>query len=264
MPACRVRRRQPTGATYTGRVSSRHTTGVERAPPHGPVLSHGGANIGMHSNLYVIPEQKAVLAVLTNSTTGFQLYTALCESLLKECFDVRSPAPSYPPEPRVDIDHDRFVGVYRSPNGEVSIEVHGGRLHLRTTPSPELLAWERLMGGTSGGGHRSRSSASTASGTGSPWTSAVPGRTGPCSSTTPARPRRRPPALRSSSPPAQPPGRPSQRGGGDGDDALPRWSTTPGRLRRGPGVGISSRGAVRALPRPPGRHPPCPDTAWQW
>lgn len=117
-----------------------------------PVLSHGGANFGMHSNLYVIPEQKAVLAVLTNSTTGFQLYTALCESLLKECFDVRGPAPSYSPGAGADIDNDQFAGVYRSPNGEVSVEVHDGRLHLRTTPSPELVAWERLMGGTSGGG----------------------------------------------------------------------------------------------------------------
>ncbi|MFD6290560.1 serine hydrolase domain-containing protein [Streptomyces sp. NPDC060205] len=117
-----------------------------------PVLSHGGANLGMHSNLYVIPEQKAVLAVLTNSTTGFQLYTELCERLLKECFDVSSPAPSYPPEPSLKVDNEQFTGVYESPNGQVSVEVHGGRLHLRTTPSPALVAWERLMGGASGGG----------------------------------------------------------------------------------------------------------------
>ncbi|MFF0700205.1 serine hydrolase domain-containing protein [Streptomyces tendae] len=117
-----------------------------------PVLVHGGANFGMHSNLYVIPEQKAVLAVLTNSTTGHQLYTELCETLLEEHFGVRSPAPTYPPEPRVEVDNEQFTGVYRSPNGEVSVEVHDGQLHLRTTPSPELVAWERLMGGTSGGG----------------------------------------------------------------------------------------------------------------
>ncbi|MDH6554553.1 serine hydrolase domain-containing protein [Streptomyces sp. SAI-041] len=117
-----------------------------------PVLAHGGANLGMHSTLYVLPKQKAVLAVLTNSTTGFQLYTALCESLLKECFTVSSPAPSYPPEPSVNVDSEQFTGVYQSPNGEVSVELHDGQLHLRTTPSPELAAWDELMGGTSGGG----------------------------------------------------------------------------------------------------------------
>lgn len=117
-----------------------------------PVLSHGGANLGMHSNLYVIPEQKAVLAVLTNSTTGLALYSALCASLLEECFDVRVPAPSYPPEPAVEVDNEQFTGVYRSPNGEARVEVHDGRLHLRMTPAPGLALWERLMGGASGGG----------------------------------------------------------------------------------------------------------------
>ncbi|MBO1330440.1 serine hydrolase [Streptomyces sp. VRA16 Mangrove soil] len=115
-----------------------------------PVLAHGGANLGMHSTLYVLPKQQAVLAVLTNSTTGFQLYSALCERLLRECFDVRSPAPSYAPEPTVEVDNEQFTGVYRSPNGQVSVDVHDGRLHLRMTPAPELAAWERLNGRTPG------------------------------------------------------------------------------------------------------------------
>ncbi|NYJ35007.1 serine hydrolase domain-containing protein [Nocardiopsis aegyptia] len=117
-----------------------------------PVLAHGGANFGMHSNLYVIPKQKAVLAVLTNSTTGLALYSALCESLLQECFDVRSPAPVFPPEPVVQVDNEQFTGIYGSPNGQVRVDVREGRLHLRMTPAPALAAWEGLMGSTTGGG----------------------------------------------------------------------------------------------------------------
>ncbi|MEU6765776.1 serine hydrolase domain-containing protein [Streptomyces sp. NPDC046853] len=116
----------------------------------GPVLTHGGANLGMHSTLYVLPKQKAVLAVLTNSTTGFKLYSALCESLLKECFDVPSPAPSYPPEPAVEVDNERFTGDYRSPNGHVSVDVRDGQLRLRLTPAPALTTWDRLNGRTPG------------------------------------------------------------------------------------------------------------------
>ncbi|MFF3031891.1 serine hydrolase domain-containing protein [Streptomyces rubiginosohelvolus] len=116
-----------------------------------PVLAHGGANLGMHSTLYVLPRQKAVLAVLTNSTTGFNLYSALCERLLKECFDVHSPAPTYPPEPAVEVDNEQFTGIYRSPNGEVSVDVRDGRLHLRLTPAPHLDTWDRLNGRTPGG-----------------------------------------------------------------------------------------------------------------
>ncbi|UNS95244.1 beta-lactamase family protein [Streptomyces tubbatahanensis] len=115
-----------------------------------PVLAHGGANLGMHSTLYVLPRQKAVLAVLTNSTTGFQLYSALCERLLRECFGVHSPASTYSPRPAVEVDNEHFTGVYRSPNGQVSVDVRDGRLHLRLTPAPHLDAWERLNGRTPG------------------------------------------------------------------------------------------------------------------
>ncbi|MCA1221999.1 serine hydrolase domain-containing protein [Streptomyces sp. 8L] len=115
-----------------------------------PVLAHGGANLGMHSTLYVLPKQKAVLAVLTNSTTGFNLYSTLCESLLNECFDVQSPASSYPPEPAVEIDIEQFTGAYRSPNGQVSVDVRDGLLQLQLTPAPDLDTWDRLNGRTPG------------------------------------------------------------------------------------------------------------------
>ncbi|KAA6202279.1 serine hydrolase [Streptomyces parvus] len=111
-----------------------------------PVLVHGGANLGMHSVLYVLPTQKAVLAVLTNSTTGFNLYSALCERLMNECFDISSPAPTYLPEPAVEVDEEQYTGVYRSPNGEVTVDVRDGQLHLRTVPSPSLTTWDRLNG----------------------------------------------------------------------------------------------------------------------
>ncbi|MGE6738203.1 serine hydrolase domain-containing protein, partial [Streptomyces sp. NPDC059900] len=115
-----------------------------------PVLAHGGANLGMHSTLYVLPEQQAVLAVLTNSTTGFQLYSSLCSRLLQEHFDVHSPAPAYAPHSTVEVDNDLFTGVYRSPNGQVDVDVRDGRLYLRTTPAPSLTAWDRLNGRTPG------------------------------------------------------------------------------------------------------------------
>ncbi|MFE2337388.1 serine hydrolase domain-containing protein [Streptomyces coelicoflavus] len=115
-----------------------------------PVLAHGGANLGMHSTLYVLPKQQAVLAVLTNSTTGIQLYSSLCDRLLKEYFAVRSPAPTYTPQSTIEVDNTQYTGIYRSPNGEVSVDVRERRLHLRTTPAPSLTAWDRLNGRTPG------------------------------------------------------------------------------------------------------------------
>lgn len=110
------------------------------------VLAHGGANLGMHSTLYVLPKHKAVLAVLTNGTTGFSLYTELCERLLKERFDVRPPAPSYSPATTAEVDNQQFTGVYQSPNGRVHVDERDGKLHLQLTPAPDLATWERLNG----------------------------------------------------------------------------------------------------------------------
>ncbi|WP_372671802.1 serine hydrolase domain-containing protein [Amycolatopsis kentuckyensis] len=117
-----------------------------------PVLTHSGANLGMHSTLYVIPGQKVVLAVLTNSTTGAMLHSTLCTELLDEFFDARGPAAIAPPSSTAKVENERFTGRYRAPDGEVSVEVHGGRLHVRSTPDAGLAEWDRLMGSPVGGG----------------------------------------------------------------------------------------------------------------
>ncbi|MFD4636028.1 serine hydrolase [Lentzea sp. NPDC058436] len=115
------------------------------------VLGHAGANNGMHSNLVVVPERKAVLAVLTNSQTGSQLYTALCDGLLEECFGVRVPEPVSSPESAAEVDTALFVGRYRSPDGDVLVDVRDGQLHLELIRTPALLEWERVMGSPTGG-----------------------------------------------------------------------------------------------------------------
>lgn len=117
-----------------------------------PVLTHSGANLGMHSTLYVIPKQRVVLAVLTNSTTGALLHSTLSTELLDEYFDARGPAAVALPDAPVEVGHDRFTGRYRAPDGEVSVEVHDGRLHARLVPDAGLAEWDRLMGSPAGGG----------------------------------------------------------------------------------------------------------------
>ncbi|RSD14792.1 serine hydrolase domain-containing protein [Amycolatopsis eburnea] len=117
-----------------------------------PVLTHSGANLGMHSTLYVLPRQKAVLAVLTNSSTGAMLHTTLSTGLLDEFFDARGPAALAPPEASVEVDTGQFTGLYRAPDGQVSVEVHDGKLHVRLVPDAGLAEWDRLMGNPAGGG----------------------------------------------------------------------------------------------------------------
>ncbi|WP_290057671.1 serine hydrolase domain-containing protein [Amycolatopsis solani] len=117
-----------------------------------PVLTHSGANLGMHSTLYVVPGQKVVLAVLTNSSTGGMLHSTLCTELLDEFFDVQGPAPIAPPESPFEVDGARFAGRYRASDGQVAVEVHDGQLHARLLPDAGLTEWDRLMGSRTGGG----------------------------------------------------------------------------------------------------------------
>jgi CubicO group peptidase (beta-lactamase class C family) len=117
-----------------------------------PVLTHSGANLGMHSTLYVIPARKVLAAVLTNSSTGGMLHSTLCTELLDEFFDVRGPAPIAASEAAIEVDHERFTGVYRASDGQVSVEVRDGRLHVRLIPDAGLAEWDRLMGSPAGDG----------------------------------------------------------------------------------------------------------------
>lgn len=118
----------------------------------GPVLTHSGANLGMHSTLYVIPAQKVVLAVLTNSATGGMLHSTLCTELLDEFFDVQGPPALVPPEAGVEVDDERFTGAYRASDGQVKVEMRDGRLHVRLIPHAGLAEWDRLMGSPAGDG----------------------------------------------------------------------------------------------------------------
>lgn len=116
-----------------------------------PVLTHSGANLGMHSTLYVIPRQKVVLAVLTNSATGGMLHSTLCTELLDEFFDARGPAALALPRAGVEVDNGRFTGVYRASDGRVTVEAPDGQLHVRLVPDAGLAEWDRLMGSSGGG-----------------------------------------------------------------------------------------------------------------
>ncbi|GAB3155329.1 serine hydrolase domain-containing protein [Amycolatopsis stemonae] len=117
-----------------------------------PVLTHSGANLGMHSTLYVIPRQQVVLAVLTNSSTGAMLHSTLCTEILDEYFSVRGPAAVTAPGSTFEVDNGKFTGRYRASDGQVSVEDHDGRLHVRLIPDAGLAEWERLMGSPAGGG----------------------------------------------------------------------------------------------------------------
>lgn len=111
------------------------------------VLVHGGGNIGMHSNLFVLPDSKVALAVLTNSTAGHLLYSTLCSELLKEYIDFPAPASPSHPQTSVDVESSRYSGTFEAPHGRIVVETINDQLHVRFEPELTLAEADWIMSG---------------------------------------------------------------------------------------------------------------------
>lgn len=111
------------------------------------LVAHGGGNIGMHSTLWVLPDQHAAVAVLTNSNTGSGLHMALSAEILKREFGVELPAPPSPPDVPESVDPSLYVGRYGSVEGTfvVTCGADGG-LYVEEERVPALVEATHLMG----------------------------------------------------------------------------------------------------------------------
>jgi CubicO group peptidase (beta-lactamase class C family) len=115
------------------------------------VISHGGGNIGMHSTLWVVPDQSVAVAVLTNGSTGYGLHGALVAEVLKQELGLEMPAPPAMPESAVPVDPSLYTGRYASPQGDLVITAQDDRLFVEVRPEPALAEAGRLMGLDGGG-----------------------------------------------------------------------------------------------------------------
>ena len=115
----------------------------------GPLLSHTGASAGQHSSLTVLPEQQAVIAALTNSTSGAALYSMLIAEVLRDVFGV---TPAAPPAPAGDVNVDLtpLCGTYVADEGQVLLDDVGGRLQVTHEIDPAFGDVMRLITGPGG------------------------------------------------------------------------------------------------------------------
>ncbi|MFD4636656.1 serine hydrolase [Lentzea sp. NPDC058436] len=116
-----------------------------RPTPAGPVVGHGGGNIGQISLLETLPDQQGALAVLTNGNQGALLVEALKTEVLQECFGV---APFVRPTPsgeQVEIDLEPFTGRYEAPHGTATVRVVDGHLQAEIEDEEMLARWYRTM-----------------------------------------------------------------------------------------------------------------------
>lgn len=123
------------GLGWTIRKSGGHT-----------VVGHTGANAGAHSSLVLVPDQQGAVAVLTNGTTGAAVHAKLTTELLRESFGVEPAVPVTPPSTPVQVDLERYTGVFTADDGQVTFTIENGRLRLAPVAAPGLLRSFYLMG----------------------------------------------------------------------------------------------------------------------
>jgi CubicO group peptidase (beta-lactamase class C family) len=100
------------------------------------VIWHNGGTIGQLSFLWVVPERRAAVCILTNSDSGPLLADTLSRELFKDRFGIDRPAmPTMPDEP-VKIDLAKYAGTYQRLGVKIDADVDGDKLKLTMKLSP--------------------------------------------------------------------------------------------------------------------------------
>jgi CubicO group peptidase (beta-lactamase class C family) len=90
-----------------------------------------GLLTGERSVLRIVPEHRAAVVLLTNSSTGRALYRSLFAELMDALFGIRMPAPRREPSPDPPGDLSRFAGVYAWPDQQVEVTATGSGLLIK-------------------------------------------------------------------------------------------------------------------------------------
>ncbi|MYW01749.1 serine hydrolase [Streptomyces sp. SID3343] len=94
------------------------------------VILHAGNTIGQSAMLWVLPDTGTVVCLLANGGNTAALQRALGGELFAALVNVEMPPRLGPPETPVEVDLDRYVGVYKREGNRTTVSVRDGRLHL--------------------------------------------------------------------------------------------------------------------------------------
>lgn len=102
------------------------------------VCGHNGATVGQFAFLWVMPDDDIAVVLLTNGGRAQDLFADLVPPLLAELAGVETPLPLEPPNPRVDVKPDEYVGVYERRGLRLEIDRRDGGLWVRAIPNGSM------------------------------------------------------------------------------------------------------------------------------
>jgi CubicO group peptidase (beta-lactamase class C family) len=86
---------------------------------------------GERSFLRIVPEQRAAVALMTNSSTGRAMYRSLIADLMESSFGISVPPLHLDASPGAAGDLSRFTGVYAWPDQRVEVRAVGSGLFIK-------------------------------------------------------------------------------------------------------------------------------------
>jgi CubicO group peptidase (beta-lactamase class C family) len=96
------------------------------------IIGHGGATFGQQALLWIAPEKRFAIAMLTNSSQATQLQNAITKWSWDRCLGVRREAAQ--PVPLDPARANAVAGTYRNPSNELRIALEGSALVLHQRP----------------------------------------------------------------------------------------------------------------------------------
>jgi CubicO group peptidase (beta-lactamase class C family) len=86
---------------------------------------------GERSVLRIVPDQKAAVVLMTNSSTGRAMYRSLFADLMESWFGISVPPLRLVASPGTGGDPSRFAGIYAWPDRRVEVTASGARLFIK-------------------------------------------------------------------------------------------------------------------------------------
>ncbi|MBG0830323.1 serine hydrolase [Planomonospora sp. ID67723] len=102
------------------------------------IVSHGGNTIGQAAMLWAVPDSGTAACVLANGGRTAAFQHALATELFDELLGLAVPPPLGPPESPVEVDVERYAGVYERTGNRVTLTVRDGRLLLHSAATGTL------------------------------------------------------------------------------------------------------------------------------
>lgn len=104
------------------------------------VISHGGNTIGQHAMLWVVPGTGTVVAVSVNGGHSGAFTHAVATELFAELDGLVVPPVLGPPQTPVEVDVERYAGVYERVGARMTVSAHDGALKLHVEATGALAA----------------------------------------------------------------------------------------------------------------------------